>query len=124
MKPQITNSHFTQKTINWSGCCSMQQHDVMQIAILRGVVGVGQDITELDSYRLEMETKIEERTRELDTIFTLSPDGFVLANGENNMIIILWNMPILLEMKIMNNAFIFRVRLNELLTVTKEQCMD
>jgi PAS domain S-box-containing protein len=53
-----------------------------------GVVGVGQDITELDSYRSEMETKIKERTRELDTIFTLSPDGFVLANGENNMVYI------------------------------------
>jgi PAS domain S-box-containing protein len=53
-----------------------------------GVVGVGQDITELDSYRSEMETKIKERTRELDIIFTLSPDGFVLANGENNMVYI------------------------------------
>jgi PAS domain S-box-containing protein len=51
-----------------------------------GVVGVGQDITELDSYRSEMETKIKERTRELNIIFTLSPDGFVLANSENNIV--------------------------------------
>jgi PAS domain S-box-containing protein len=51
-----------------------------------GVVGVGQDITELDSYRSEMEIKIKARTRELDIIFTLSPDGFVLANSENNIV--------------------------------------
>jgi PAS domain S-box-containing protein len=51
-----------------------------------GVVGVGQDITELDSYRSEMETKIKERTRELNIIFTLSPDGFVLANSESNIV--------------------------------------
>jgi PAS domain S-box-containing protein len=49
-----------------------------------GVVGVGQDITELDSYR----SKVKERTRELDTIFTLSPDGFVLANSDNNIVFI------------------------------------
>jgi PAS domain S-box-containing protein len=51
-----------------------------------GVVGVGQDITELDSYRSEMEIKIKARARELDIIFTLSPDGFVLANSENNIV--------------------------------------
>jgi PAS domain S-box-containing protein len=50
-----------------------------------GVVGVGQDITELDSYRSEMETKVRDRTRELDSIFRLSPDGFVLANADNNV---------------------------------------
>ena len=49
-----------------------------------GVVGVGQDITELDSSR----AKVKERTRELDTIFTLSPDGFVLANSDNNIVFI------------------------------------
>jgi PAS domain S-box-containing protein len=56
-----------------------------------GVVGVGQDITELDSYR----SKVNERTRELDTIFTLSPDGFVLANSDNNIVFI---NPALLKM--------------------------
>ena len=50
-----------------------------------GVAGVGQDITELDSYRSEMETKVRDRTRELDSIFRLSPDGFVLANADNNV---------------------------------------
>lgn len=45
------------------------------------VVGFGQDITELDAYRLGMERKVEERTRELNAIFTLSPDGFVLFDG-------------------------------------------
>lgn len=53
-----------------------------------GVVGVGQDITELDSYRSEMEKKVKERTRELDTILTLSPDGFVLENANNNIVYI------------------------------------
>ena len=53
-----------------------------------GVVGVGQDITELDSYRSEMEAKVKERTRELDTILTLSPDGFVLANADNMIVYI------------------------------------
>ncbi len=51
-----------------------------------GVVGVGQDITELDSYRSEMELKVKERTRELDTIFTLSPDGFVLVDVDNKIV--------------------------------------
>jgi PAS domain S-box-containing protein len=50
-----------------------------------GVVGVGQDITELDSYRSEMERKVNDRTRELDSIFILSSDGIVLANSENNI---------------------------------------
>ncbi|MFT7009411.1 MAG: PAS domain S-box-containing protein [Colwellia sp.] len=50
-----------------------------------GVVGVGQDITELASYRSEIETKVRDRTRELDSIFRLSPDGFVLANADNNV---------------------------------------
>jgi PAS domain S-box-containing protein len=53
-----------------------------------GVVGVGQDITELDSYRSEMEAKVKERTRELNTILTLSPDGFVLANADNMIVYI------------------------------------
>lgn len=53
-----------------------------------GVVGVGQDITELDSVRSDMEVKVKERTRELDTIFTLSPDGFVLANADNDIVYI------------------------------------
>ena len=53
-----------------------------------GVVGVGQDITELDSYRSGMEKKVKERTRELDTILTLSPDGFVLENANNNIVYI------------------------------------
>jgi len=50
-----------------------------------GVVGVGQDITELASYRSEMEIKVRDRTRELDSIFRLSPDGLVLANSDNNV---------------------------------------
>jgi PAS domain S-box-containing protein len=50
-----------------------------------GVVGVGQDITELASYRSEMELKVRDRTRELDSLFRLSPDGFVLANSDNNV---------------------------------------
>jgi PAS domain S-box-containing protein len=53
-----------------------------------GVVGLGQDITELDSYRSEMEAKVKERTHELDTILTLSPNGFVLANADNNIVYI------------------------------------
>ncbi len=48
-----------------------------------GVVGVGQDITELYSYRSEMEVKVTKRTRELNTILTLSPDGFVLVSADN-----------------------------------------
>nr|WP_297349070.1 PAS domain-containing protein [uncultured Glaciecola sp.] len=60
-----------------------------------GVVGVGQDITELDSYRSKMEAKVKERTRELDTILTLSPDGFVLVNADN---IIAYINPALLNM--------------------------
>ncbi|WP_026843752.1 PAS domain-containing protein [Brumicola pallidula] len=60
-----------------------------------GVVGVGQDITELDSYRSEMEAKVKKRTRELDIILTLSPDGFVLANADN---IIVYINPALLNM--------------------------
>jgi PAS domain S-box-containing protein len=53
-----------------------------------GVVGVGQDITELNSYRSKMEKKVKERTCELDTILTLSPDGFVLENANNNIVYI------------------------------------
>ena len=48
-----------------------------------GVVGVGQDITELDSYRSEMEVKVSKRTHELNTILTLSPDGLVLVSDDN-----------------------------------------
>jgi PAS domain S-box-containing protein len=48
-----------------------------------GAVGVGQDITELHSYRSEMEVKVTKRTRELNTILTLSPDGFVLVSADN-----------------------------------------
>jgi PAS domain S-box-containing protein len=51
-----------------------------------GVVGVGQDITELDSSRAEMEYKVTERTRELNAILTLSPDGFLLSNTDNNIV--------------------------------------
>jgi PAS domain S-box-containing protein len=48
-----------------------------------GVVGVGQDITELDSYRSEMEVKVTKRTHELNTMLELSPDGLVLFSDDN-----------------------------------------
>jgi PAS domain S-box-containing protein len=48
-----------------------------------GVVGVGQDITELDSYRSEMEVKVNKRTHELNTMLELSPDGLVLVSDDN-----------------------------------------
>jgi PAS domain S-box-containing protein len=48
-----------------------------------GVVGVGQDITELDSYRSEMEVKVTKRTHELNTMLELSPDGLVLVSDDN-----------------------------------------
>ena len=51
-----------------------------------GVVGVGQDITELDSYRSEMETIVKDRTRDLDSISRLSPDGYVLVNADNKIV--------------------------------------
>ena len=51
-----------------------------------GVVGVGQDITELDSYRSEMERIVEDRTRDLDSISRLSPDGYVLVNADNKIV--------------------------------------
>jgi PAS domain S-box-containing protein len=60
-----------------------------------GVVGVGQDITELDSYRTKMEKKVKERTFELDTILSLSPDGFLFSNADKNIVYI---SPALLDM--------------------------
>ena len=53
-----------------------------------GVVGVGQDITKLDNSRAEMENNVLERTRELNTILTLSPDGFVLSNSDDKIVYI------------------------------------
>ena len=43
---------------------------------------------ELNNSYAEMEHKINERTRELNTILTLSPDGFVLSNTDNNVVYI------------------------------------
>jgi PAS domain S-box-containing protein len=63
--------------------------------VIEGVIGVGQDITELDSYRTKMEQKVSERTRELNAIFTLSPDGFVLVNNKQKVVYV---NPALLEM--------------------------
>jgi PAS domain S-box-containing protein len=60
-----------------------------------GVLGVGQDITELDVLRTGMEHKVAKRTSELNAIFTLSPDGFVLFDNTNNIVYV---NPVLLEM--------------------------
>ena len=68
-----------------------------------GVVGVGQDITELDSYRSEMEKKVKERTRLLDAIFTMSPDGFVLIDSEST---IAYTNPAFLEMTGLTDAML------------------
>jgi two-component system sensor histidine kinase VicK len=43
---------------------------------------------ELNNSQAEMEHKITERTRELNTILILSPDGFVLSNTDNNVVYI------------------------------------
>lgn len=51
-----------------------------------GMIGVGQDITELQSYRAELEEKVVERTRVLDAIFTMSPDGFVLVGSDKKIV--------------------------------------
>jgi len=51
-----------------------------------GVIGIGQDITELDAYRTEMEQRVQERSRELNTMFTLSPDAFVLVNKRDDVV--------------------------------------
>ena len=69
---------------------------------LIGVLGVGHDITKRSDdlflankeLAFQMEEKVKERTRELGAIFTLSPDGFVLVNADNNIVYI---NPALLE---------------------------
>jgi PAS domain S-box-containing protein len=53
-----------------------------------GVIGVGQDITELDRTHMNMETQVKERTRDLDALLTLSPDGFLFVNSNNNIVYI------------------------------------
>jgi PAS domain S-box-containing protein len=53
-----------------------------------GVIGVGQDITELDRAHRNMETQIKERTRDLDALLSLSPDGFLFVNSNNNIVYI------------------------------------
>jgi PAS domain S-box-containing protein len=51
-----------------------------------GVIGVGQDITELDRAHRSMETKVKERTRDLGALLSLSPDGFLFVNSNNNIV--------------------------------------
>lgn len=53
---------------------------------ITGVIGIGQDITELVAYRSSMEQKVRDRTQELQTIFTLSPDGFVLIGDDHKIV--------------------------------------
>ena len=65
-----------------------------------GVIGIGQDITELDQYRTSIEKSYDERSRELNEVFKLSPDGFVFFDSNNQIVIsnpAFWTMTALEE---------------------------
>jgi two-component system NtrC family sensor kinase len=53
-----------------------------------GLIGIGQDITELVAYQSNMEQKVLDRTRELHAIMTLSPDGYLLVDDNSEIIFV------------------------------------
>ncbi|MGD8558154.1 MAG: PAS domain S-box protein [Gammaproteobacteria bacterium] len=76
------------RTIDWINSAFISEDGMVEY-----VIGAGVDVTDrllvekvLANQLQTLERKVRERTRELDAMFTLSPDGFVMIN-ENRQVI-------------------------------------
>jgi PAS domain S-box-containing protein len=85
------------RTIDWENSAVVGEDGNIDYIIAAGI-----DITDrllvekmLEDQLRNLEQKVNERTRELDTMFALSPDGFVMINNQHNVI---FTNPAFLEM--------------------------
>jgi len=109
------------RTIDWENFAFTGENNRLEYVIAAGI-----DVTDrlsvekiLEDQLRSLERKVEGRTRELDTMFTLSPDGFVMIDNKHQVI---FANPAFLEMTGMKLDYVVGVSMLEFCQRVFELC--